>query len=306
MPSQSDGSRRHPDNAIQISGLTKRYKNGVLANDSIDLTVPRGVIFGLLGPNGAGKTTLVRQLTGELLPTSGSVNALGVDVIKDPLRAKTLLGVMPQQAQLFWNVAPQDNLRIFGRLHGLSASEARERTEEMLVALDLLPHRDKHSHQLSGGLQRKLMAGMAMIAATPILVLDEPTTGLDPRSRRELWSLISAARAKGVTVLLTTHYMDEAEELCSEVALIDRGRIIVRGTVEEVRSRCRNQYKATYQVSGDRRTVYGKTQEEVVEQVAHLDLSEYSFGHTSLEDIYLELTGKGLEEGAASASRSES
>jgi ABC-2 type transport system ATP-binding protein len=290
-----------PEAAIYVENLRKVYST-VVAVDNLSFEVPRGQIFGLLGPNGAGKTTLVRQLTGELLPTSGSIDVLGVDVIEEPLRAKALMGVVPQEALPFEAVATEQHLRIFARLHGLSISRANERAEELLRALDLLPHRTRRAIQLSGGLRRKLLVGMALVAQPPLVVLDEPTTGLDPRSRREVWSLISSLRVQGATVLLTTHYMDEAEELCNEVAIIGEGHILARGTVEQVRSRCRNQFKATFLDNGERRTVYGRTQHEVAAHLADLDLVEYAVSKTSLEDIYLELTGETVEEAELAAS----
>jgi ABC-2 type transport system ATP-binding protein len=296
MPSQTDGSHAHPDNAIHISGLTKRYKNGVLANDSIDLTVLRGVIFGLLGPNGAGKTTPVRQITGELLPTSGSVDVLGVDVIKEPQRAKALMGVVPQEANPFDLLKTQHHLIALGRLHGLSWAQARRRCEELLEQLGLLPHRSRLANQLSGGLKRKLFVGMAMMAEPPLLVLDEPTTGLDPVSRREVWALISSVSAHGATVLITTHYMDEAEALCSEIAIVGGGHVLARGSVEEVRTICRHRFRATFENDGEARTLYGQSEQAVLVELHRLGIVEYAVSKTNLEDIYLELTQQeGLE-----------
>jgi ABC-2 type transport system ATP-binding protein len=296
MPSQTDGSRPHPDDAIHISGLSKRYKNGVLANDSIDLTVPRGVIFGLLGPNGAGKTTLVRQLTGELLPTSGSIDVLGVNVVKEPQLAKALMGVVPQEANPFDLLKTQHHLIALGRLHGLSWTQARRRCEELLEQLDLQAHRSRLANQLSGGLKRKLFVGMAMMAEPPLLVLDEPTTGLDPVSRREVWALISSVSARGATVLITTHYMDEAEVLCGEIAIVGGGHVLARGSVEQVRTICRHRFRATFERDGEARTLYGQSEQDVLLELHKLGIVEYAVSKTNLEDIYLELTQQeGLE-----------
>jgi ABC-2 type transport system ATP-binding protein len=220
--------------AISIRALTKRYKKGALANDAIDLDVPAGSIYGLLGPNGAGKTTLVRQLTGELLPTSGEITVAGVDVVRNPMAAKWLMGIVPQEAGTFEVVTTEDHLKLFGRLRGLGIGAARARAEQLMQQLDLLPHRDKQSRHLSGGLRRKLLVGMALVADPRVLVLDEPTTGLDPRSRREVWDLITSVRSTGATVLLTTHYMEEAEALCNQVAIIGEGRVLARGTAVQL------------------------------------------------------------------------
>jgi ABC-2 type transport system ATP-binding protein len=287
--------------AIEVRALTKRYKSGVTANDAIDLDVPAGSVFGLLGPNGAGKTTLVRQLTGELLPTSGSISVLGIDVLREPLRAKSAMGIVPQEANLFDVVTTEQHLRIFGRFHGLSHADCRRRAQALLASLDLVAHRDKLAWDLSGGLKRKLLVGLAMVANPPLLVLDEPTTGLDPRSRREVWALIASIRAQGATVLITTHYMDEAEALCNEVAIIGGGRILARGSIEDVRALCRNRYKATYEHNGSRLELFGETHQAVLGEIESLGVAEYSIGKTSLEDVYLELTGEQLAEAATGA-----
>jgi len=287
-----------PDGAaITLRGLTKRYRNGALANDGIDLEIPRGSIFALLGPNGAGKTTLVRQITAELTPTSGEIDLLGVNVRSEPVKAKRLMGVVPQEALPYFHLHPREHLALFGRLHGLSGREAAERAEVLLDALDLRQHEKKAAMQLSGGLRRKLLVGIAMMAQPPVLILDEPTTGLDPHSRREVWALIRSMRDQGSTVLITTHYMDEAEELSDGVAVIGAGKILARGTVDQLRALCRNRYKGVFEdSSGARHIVYGTTQREVAEQLEREQAVEYSLMRASLEDLYLELTGQQLED----------
>lgn len=266
-----------------------------MANNAIDLDVPKGSVFGLLGPNGSGKTTLVRQLTGELIPTSGRIQVLGIDVLRDPMGAKRLMGVVPQEAGTFDLLTPSDHLLIFGRLAGLSLANARKRREELLRDLDLVEHRSKLSMHLSGGLKRKLLVGMGLLSRPQLLVLDEPTTGLDPNSRREVWSVIRSLKGQGATVLLTTHYMEEAEALCSQVAILSAGRILAKGTVEEIRSLCRNRFKATYEENGESRILYGETHQDVVYQIERLGVAEYVVAKTSLEDLYVELTGKQRE-----------
>jgi ABC-type multidrug transport system ATPase subunit len=285
--------------AIRIEGLSKRYRKGALANDGIDLRIERGAVFALLGPNGAGKTTLVRQITSELSPTSGRIEVLGIDVLREPLKAKRLMGVVPQEAMPYPHLRPEEHLSLFGRLHGLSRKDARARAQTLMAALDLAPHAAKVAQELSGGLKRKLLVGIAMMAEPPVLVLDEPTTGLDPHSRREVWELIRSLKDQGATTLITTHYMDEAEELADSVAVIGAGRILARGTIAELRERCRNRYKGVYEdESGHRHTVYGQTQPEVVNQLEQAGAVEYSVMRASLEDLYLELTGETIEEAA--------
>jgi ABC-2 type transport system ATP-binding protein len=293
----------HPQNsasssdaiAVQVLGLAKRYRNGVLANDGIDLSVAQGTVFGLLGRNGAGKTTLVRQITAELQPTAGEVRVQGVDVLREPLSAKRFMGVVPQEAAPYLHLTPREHLRLFGRLHGLSRSRARQRAEELMAALDLDAHAGVTVNQLSGGLKRKLLVGNALMADPPVLVLDEPTTGLDPHSRREVWALIRGFSARGATILITTHYMEEAEALCDEVAIISGGRILAQGTVEELRARCRYRYKATFTIANGREeSIAGRSHEEVVDELARLGVREFAINKASLEDLYLELTGADL------------
>jgi ABC-type multidrug transport system ATPase subunit len=276
--------------AIEIRGLTKRFKNGVLANDYISLEVPAGTVFGLLGPNGAGKTTLIRQLAGELQPTSGSVQILGVDVLTHPTEAKTFMSIVPQSSGVFYALTAEENIRIFAQLHGLSRPAAKDKTEQLLSALNLKDHRKKLAMYLSGGTIRKLVVAMALTGDPKVLLLDEPTTGLDPNSRREVWSIIHSCQRAGATVLLTTHYMEEAEALCGRVAILAKGRMAALGSIDEIRSLCSNQFKATYERDGAAEVIYGRTHEAVIASLESLGVLEYAVGKTSLEEIYLELT----------------
>jgi ABC-2 type transport system ATP-binding protein len=284
--------------AIEVRDLSKRYRDGTLANHRISLSIAKGTVFGLLGPNGAGKTTLVRQITGELAPTAGEIRVYDTDVLRHPLAAKVLMGVVPQEASPYLHLRPGEHLSLFGRLHGLDGAAAQRRAAELVDALGLSDHARVPAERLSGGLKRKLLVGNALMAEPPVLVLDEPTTGLDPHSRREVWDLVRAARGRGATVLVTTHYMEEAEALCDRVAIIGGGRILAMGTVEELRALCRNRYKATFGgENGDQRqTLYGVTYEDLVRQLGRRDIQEYAIGKTTLEDVYLELTARPLSE----------
>lgn len=294
----SNGASPEGTPAIEVHRLSKRYRKGALANDSISLSIPGGIVFGVLGPNGAGKTTLVRQITGELAPTAGQVRVCGIDVARQPLAAKALMGVVPQEANPYDHLRPDEHLALFGRLHGLDRMAAQRRAGELLSALGLNDHRRFPARQLSGGLKRKLLVGNALMAEPPVLVLDEPTTGLDPHSRREVWELIGSLRGRGTTILITTHYMEEAESLCDRVAVMGGGRILAMGTIEELRGLCRNRYKATFgEDSGpQRRTLYGSSYDEVVGELTRRGVQEYTIGKTTLEDLYLELTARPLEE----------
>jgi ABC-2 type transport system ATP-binding protein len=289
--SRADGR----ETAIRITELSKRYASGTLANDRISLSVPIGTTLGLLGRNGAGKTTLVRQITGELRPTSGSLNLLGVDVIEDHTRARALMGVMPQEAEPFEHLRPREHLAFFGRMRGLSRTAAGERADKLVGQLGLAAHVKTQARDLSGGLKRKLLMGVALVGDPRLLVLDEPTTGLDPHSRREVWALLSALRGRGRTIVITTHYMEEAEELCDEVALISGGRIFRQGSVEGLRSQCRNRFKAIYDSGGTRQVVHGQSSEAVLAELAWRGIDAFTLSKASLEDVYLELTAEALE-----------
>jgi ABC-2 type transport system ATP-binding protein len=282
-------------NAVTTRGLTKRYGSGVLANDDISLSVPAGSVLGLLGANGAGKTTLVRQITGELVPTAGEISVMGVDVVRDHARARGLMGVVPQEAQPYDHLRPAEHLAYFGRMRGMSRSAAARRAGELLDLLGLAQHSRQMARQLSGGLKRKLLVGVALVGDPAVLVLDEPTTGLDPHARREVWTLLQRLRRRGRTVIITTHYMEEAEELCDAVALIDAGRIRVQGTIEDLRGRCRNRYKATYENGRGREAVLGETSEAVLSELTRRGIEVFALGRTSLEDMYLELTAAPAE-----------
>lgn len=285
----------HTTLAIEIQGLRKQYKNGTLANDGISFEVEQGSILAVLGPNGAGKTTMIRQLTGELSSDAGSIRILGIDVMQEPLAAKRLIGVVPQEAQVFPDISPRQHLQVFGRLHGLNEQEIARRSQELLQSLALAPHADKIAKHLSGGLKRKVLLGIALMPRPQILILDEPTTGLDPHARREVWQLIKALQHEGSTVLITTHYMDEAEALSERVLVIGAGRILASGTIEELRAQCRNRYKATYIEFGEPLTIFGQAQTDIVQALADKGIEEFSLTRTSLEDLYLELTGTELE-----------
>ena len=279
---------------LLVQNLSKRYKGGVWANSEINLTGNSGEILGIVGPNGAGKTTLVRQITTELLPTSGCVSVLGHDVVKEPNKVKSLLGVVPQEATLFDYLTVYHHLRIFAKLRGLKPRESGAKAEELIQDLDLMEHRDVLVRKLSGGLRRRVLVGIASTARPPVMVLDEPTTGLDPQSRRNLWSLLQRHREEGAFVLLTTHSMEEAEALCDRVGIIKGGRVLALDTVANLRANHGFQYKITYfphgTISGGV-TLYGADDQDLVARVREMGFPQYSVGLTNLEDVYLAITG---------------
>ena len=279
--------------AIEVRKLNKRYSDGTWANRDIDLEVAAGEVLAILGPNGAGKTTLVRQITTELLPTSGEIRVHGHDVKSEPESVKALMGVVPQEASLYWDISVWQHFRLLGKLRGLSRRDARVRADELVAELHLEEHRDKPSQQLSGGLRRRAFVGIASLARPSILVLDEPTTGLDPQSRRDLWSTINRYRSLGTTVLLTTHYMEEAEALSDRVGIIHEGRLVALDTIENLLAAQGLAIKATFRVEGESEptTIFGSDDRELVEAMRARGVQEFSIGRANLEDVYLAITG---------------
>ena len=213
---------------VAARGVVKRFGARV-AVDGIDLDVPPGVCFGLLGPNGAGKTTTLRMIYGVCRPTAGTIRVFDIDIAADPRAVRRRLGVTLQENVLIDALSPIDNLRIFGRYHLLREPGLSRRIDELITFLELRSHADVPVQRLSGGFKRRLAIAMSLMNQPDLLVLDEPTTGLDPALRLALWARVRDLRAAGTTVLLTTHYMDEAQRLCDRVAIIANGRIIVEG-----------------------------------------------------------------------------
>ena len=287
---------------VEVRNLTKRYKGGTWANRDITLTITRGEILGILGPNGAGKTTLVRQITTELLPTSGEVRVFGHDVVSEPNVVKGYMGVMPQEANLYWRLTVRHHLRIFANLRGLPRKAASRRAEELIADLRLQEHRDKPQETLSGGLRHRLLLGIAALASPPLMVLDEPTAGLDPRSRLDLWNLLRSYRRRGAAVLLTTHYLEEAEALCDRVGIIQNGRLLALDTVDNLRAAHGFNYKITYESDGSTTTMYGADDRSLVQEVQAKGFDQYAVSRATLEDVYLALTEENADSTVTSPS----
>ncbi len=213
---------------VAARGVVKRF-GPRLAVDGIDLDVPPGVCFGLLGPNGAGKTTTLRMIYGVSRPSAGTIRVFGIDISRDPRAVRARLGVTLQENVLIAALSPVDNLRVFGRYHLLREPMLSRRIDELVDFLELRSHADLPVQRLSGGFQRRLAIAMSLMNQPELLILDEPTTGLDPAVRLALWARVRDLRAAGTTVLLTTHYMAEAQRLCDRVAIVANGRIITEG-----------------------------------------------------------------------------
>jgi len=307
---------------IKAEHLTKVFGNQKVVDD-LSFTVHRGEILGLLGPNGAGKTTTIKMLTGLVKPTKGRAIIGGYDVQQKPVEAKKLFGVSPQELSFDHHLSIKEDLYFYARLYGLSRKEAKERVRETLRWARLESHAEKIGYHLSGGMQRRLLMARAMVTDPPILFLDEPTTGLDPQSRHALWDYILDLKDRGKTIILTTHYLEEAEMLCDRVIIIDYGKKIAEGTPDELKHilkvenivtiKPRNSISqrvieeikeftgvedAIWHDSSLR--IYLKDEsvlELIVKQVLeNAGILEMDIKRASLEDVFLHLTGRELRE----------
>jgi len=298
---------------IEARGLRKLYGT-LTAVDGIDLTVHRGECFGLLGPNGAGKTTTVRMLHAVSPPSAGSLRVLGLDVASQGAEVRALMGVCHQEDNLDPDFTVERNLIVFARYFGLPRAEARRRASELLDFMGLADKAASQVEALSGGMKRRLMLARALINAPRVLVLDEPTTGLDPQARHQMWRRLRLLREQGVTIVLTTHYMEEAARLCDRLVIMERGRILVEGSPAELVSRhvgrevvevaategvaaLAAEHGWDAEAAGDRLLIYGTKGEEVYRLVMErLQPPDCTLRMANLEDLFLRLTGHDLRD----------
>jgi ABC-2 type transport system ATP-binding protein len=297
-----------PD-AIVTQGLTKVYPTGrdklvVRAVDHLDLVVPEGEIFGFLGPNGAGKTTTIRMLTGLARPTSGSARILGLDLCADMTRIKKCIGVVPEVSNLYDELTAFDNLMFSMQLYGVPRAERRSRAEELLARFRLSDKRDTPFARLSRGMKRALTIAAALVHRPALIFLDEPTTGLDVMSARNLRAMIAELRDEGITVFLTTHYLEEAERLCDHIALIVGGRIVAQDTIAGLKSSLRETAVVEVTVvQPDGEIEARRFRNEDVPSVVRQALDELSGQHVvavntlrpTLEEVFVKLTGLSAE-----------
>ncbi|WP_229331944.1 ATP-binding cassette domain-containing protein, partial [Streptomyces sp. UNOC14_S4] len=222
--------------AIFAEGLVKTFGD-VRALDGVDLDVPEGTVLGLLGPNGAGKTTAVRVLTTLIKPDRGSAVVAGIDVLKNPDAVRRVIGLSGQFAAVDEYLTGRENLRMVGQLYQMSSRAARARADELLERFNLGDAADRMAKTYSGGMRRRLDLAAALVVSPPVMFMDEPTTGLDPRNRQQLWEVIQELVAGGTTLLLTTQYLEEADHLAHDIAVVDHGRVIARGTSDQLKAR---------------------------------------------------------------------
>jgi ABC-2 type transport system ATP-binding protein len=276
---------------IKIEQLTKEYGK-VRAVDSLSLEIHREEVFGLLGPNGAGKTTTIKILNTLVKPTSGRAWLDGFDVVQNPLEIKQRIGVVPQENNLDRDLTAYENLKIYGLLHHLP--DLSRKIEERLRSVDLWERRHDPVQTFSGGMQRRLLIARALLGQPQFLFLDEPTIGLDPQVRREIWNTIRRIRTQGGTVLLTTHYIEEAEALSDRVGILSKGKLIALDSPENLKKMV-GEYVVEY-INQDGSKVYQmcRTREDAQCHLLHTE-NEMTFRKANLEDVFVKLTGARIE-----------
>ena len=244
--------------AVTIEGLVKDFGD-VRAVDGLTLSIPEGEVFGLLGPNGSGKTTTINCLIGLLTPTAGKVSVEGFDLRTQGDEARNVMGVSPQETAVYSYLTGRENVKLFGELQSVPRKQLGERTDYVIEKVGLMEEAGRKVGTYSGGMKRRVSIAMALVADPMVVLLDEPTVGMDPQARRAVWDFVLDLRDKGKTILITTHYMEEAQELCDEVGIIDHGKMIALGSPEALRAK---------------------------------------YGAKDLEDVFIQLTGRTIREGA--------
>ena len=298
---------------IEARSLVKKF-GALVAVDGVDLTIPPGICFGLLGPNGAGKTSTVRMIQTVSPITSGTIRVLGFDAARHARKIKAHLGVCPQEDNLDPDFTTRQNLTVYARYFRLRAREALRRANELLEFFQLSEKADTPIRELSGGMKRRLVLARALINNPQLLLLDEPTTGLDPQGRHAIWQRVRALKRSGTTILLTTHYMEEAAQLCDEIVIMDKGRLIASGSPRQLVAEhvapdvleIQGWDEALAEFVGnagweterlaDRLFVYTDRGNEVHRDLASRFEAQLLLRHATLEDVFLRLTGRELRE----------
>jgi ABC-2 type transport system ATP-binding protein len=306
--------------ALVARTLSKTYRGRsglVRALDSVDMTIPKGRLFGFLGRNGAGKTTFIKIASALLMPTSGTVDLFGIDVVHHAREVREQIAIVPQEGKPFYHLTPREHIEEYLRVRGASAETATTRADEVLEGMGLLSVQHIPAIVLSGGFQQRTLVAMVLATEAPFLFLDEPTLGMDPFARRQVWDVIRRAVRKGSTVLLTTHYLDEAEQLTEELAVIEGGHVLYQGSAEALKSKVRLEIRLQFprgftaqelagygEVHLERNGVTLLTTRDKVEELTRRALErkvEVNVGPVTLEDAFLTLVGRAIEEDDAEA-----
>ena len=300
---------------VDIQGLTKAYDQLTVV-DRLDLQVERGECFGLLGPNGAGKTTTLRMLLGMTPPDSGVLNVFQTPIPEFSQQMRRQIGVVPQMDNLDPDFSVRENLRTYASYFGLSGREVEQRITQLLEFARLTNKADAQIEMLSGGMKRRLTMARALVNDPQLLILDEPTTGLDPQARQLIWQRLRELKRSGHTLILTTHYMEEAQRLCDRLAIMDHGKIIVQGSPKELirdqiephvieingngKQRWREQFKADesmrFETLGESLFIYAQDEKAIVNDLCEFDDVEFIHRRANLEDVFLKMTGRDLRE----------
>ena len=316
-----------PALAIEASGLAKSFGD-TRAVDGVDLAVPAGTVYGVLGPNGAGKTTTIRMLATLIEPDGGSASVLGRDVVRDADAVRGLVSLTGQLASVDEDLTGRENLVLLARLLGFRRADAKARADELLAAFGLADASGRQVKNYSGGMRRRLDIAASIVVTPEVMFLDEPTTGLDPRSRNQVWDIIRALVAQGTTVLLCTQYLDEADQLAERIAVIDQGRVIAEGTPAQLKASVGQGALHVRLLEPSQRDEAARVVERVLDAQVHLDadpaalsvpvadagraseavaeltgagigLADFSLGQPSLDEVFLALTGHTAEEAEA-------
>jgi ABC-2 type transport system ATP-binding protein len=277
------------DELIKLTDVTKKYGD-LAAVDHLTLTIEKGEFFGLLGPNGAGKTTLVKMLSTLTAPTSGTIVIGDVQLDRNRTQVKSKIGIVQQHMNLEWELTARQNLQLHAKLFGIEKAYAQKRIDELLNFIDLYDRRNDIVKTFSGGMKRKLMIARALLHDPDVLLMDEPTVGLDASVRRKLWDLMKGLNKNGMTVILTTHYIEEAEALCSRVGFINQGRIVELDTPNKLIEKF-GSYVLECFVDGETKIHFFKDREAALEKASELDGS-VNIRFSNLEDTFLTLTNR--------------
>jgi len=293
------------EEVVEVDRLGKTYPGGTEALKDVSFRISKGEVFCLLGRNGAGKTTLLRVLATQLMPTAGRAKVFGSEVVRGAKAIRRRIAALPQEARPQMMLSAYDHVRLMCLIRGMSRDGALKRTEQVLRQFDLWEHKDKLCADLSGGLRQRVLLCMALIADPELLFLDEPTIGLDPLGRRQVWAAIRRLAGAGVTVLLTTHYMDEAEKLANRLAIIEKGRLAFLGTVDEAKAKAGVGMRLiveSAQGDADSRQVVHPSSDQEILAVVERSIREglkVTFQPPSLEEAFIQLVGGSIDDEVA-------